>query len=84
MSSSTPKPAIPKNAPYTVSVKEGETYMWCACGYSKNQPFCDGSHENSGFSPVAYKAAKTRHVFFCGCKLTKRKPLCDGEHAKLD
>ncbi|WP_420548309.1 CDGSH iron-sulfur domain-containing protein [Curvivirga sp.] len=76
-------PDIPQVAPYSLKVEEGKTYYWCACGKSSKQPFCDGSHKETGFAPIAYKATKTRQVFFCGCKLTKRPPLCDGEHARL-
>lgn len=78
-----PVPDCPKAAPYSLEVKEGKTYFWCSCGKSSKQPFCDGSHKDTDFRPVCYKASKTRRVFFCGCKLTKRAPLCDGEHAKL-
>ena len=30
--------------PIAVDVTQGKTYAWGACGKSKNQPFCDGSH----------------------------------------
>ncbi len=30
---------------------EPGTYYWCACGRSKNQPFCDGSHKGTDFKP---------------------------------
>ena len=66
-----------------VEVEEGKTYYWCACGLSKNQPFCDGSHKGSDISPVAYKAEATGKAFFCGCKHTKKEPLCDGSHKEL-
>lgn len=68
------------DTPYGVEVESGKDYYWCACGLSKNQPFCDGSHKGSGFSPVKYQAAKTGKVYFCGCKQTKSAPLCDGSH----
>ena len=41
-----PEPLSPRKAPYAVEVEEGKTYYWCACGRSKNQPFCDGAHNN--------------------------------------
>jgi len=77
-------PVVAKKGPYAVEVKEGETYYWCACGKSKNQPFCDGSHEGTGFTPVEFVADKTGKVAFCGCKRTNNQPRCDGEHNNIE
>ena len=77
------EPESPQKAPYPVEVEKDKTYYWCACGRSKNQPFCDGSHKGSEFSPVAYTAEKSAKVYFCGCKKTANKPLCDGTHKSL-
>ncbi len=76
-------PDIPQKAPYPVEVEAGKSYFWCACGKSKNQPFCDGSHKGTGFSPVKYTAEASKRVFFCGCKHTQKAPLCDGSHKDL-
>ncbi len=73
---------IPQNAPYEVNVEAGETYHWCACGRSKNQPFCDGSHQGSEFEPIAFTAKKTETAYLCGCKKTSNAPFCDGSHSK--
>lgn len=75
------KPIAVQDAPYDIEVEEGKTYAWCACGKSANQPFCDGSHSGTEFSPVMYTADKTGTVFFCGCKKTNNQPLCDGSHS---
>ena len=72
----------PQNEPYAVNVETGETYHWCACGKSKNQPYCDGSHQDTEFLPVAFTAEKTETVYLCGCKKTANQPFCDGSHAK--
>ena len=69
--------------PLPVDVEAGKSYWWCACGRSKSQPFCDGSHKGSGFMPVRYEAAKSEKVWFCGCKQSAKAPLCDGSHKKL-
>ena len=76
------EPVSPQNAPYAVEVEAGETYYWCACGLSNNQPFCDGSHEGTDFQPVAFTAEKTETAHLCGCKKTGSQPFCDGSHAK--
>ena len=77
------EPESPQKAPYAVDVTEGETYYWCACGRSNKQPFCDGSHKGSDFTPVAFTAEKSEKVYFCGCKKTANAPLCDGTHNSL-
>ncbi len=77
------EPVIAQKAPYAVDVTAGETYYWCSCGKSKSQPFCDGSHQGSDFSPVTFTAEKSETVYFCGCKHTANPPLCDGSHSKL-
>lgn len=76
-------PKIAQTAPFPVEVEEGKSYFWCACGKSAKQPFCDGSHKGSEFSPVKYTAPASKKVFFCGCKHTGKAPLCDGSHKAL-
>jgi len=68
------------DTPFPVEVESGKTYFWCACGLSKSQPFCDGSHKDTGFNPVRYDADEAGKVFFCGCKASGKQPLCDGSH----
>jgi CDGSH-type Zn-finger protein len=70
---------MPTN-PLPIDVKAGQTYWWCRCGLSKQQPFCDGSHKGGKFAPVKYVAAEDRKVWFCACKRTCSPPLCDGSH----
>jgi CDGSH-type Zn-finger protein len=76
-------PVAAQKAPYPVDVEAGKTYWWCACGKSKKQPFCDGSHSGSGMQPMKYDATAFKKLFFCGCKATKNQPLCDGAHKAL-
>lgn len=74
---------IAQKGPYEVQVEAGQSYLWCACGRSANQPFCDGSHKGTGHTPVRFEAASTCTVFLCGCKQTGDRPYCDGTHAGL-
>ncbi|MCH7888936.1 MAG: CDGSH iron-sulfur domain-containing protein [Proteobacteria bacterium] len=74
---------VARPTPFFVDVEEGRTYTWCACGRSANQPFCDGSHADTGIEPVAYTAPLSRRVLFCGCKASKKAPICDGSHNRL-
>ncbi len=67
-------------APYPVDLEEGRTYAWCRCGRSGKQPFCDGSHKETGIEPLVFKAEKTETVMLCGCKGTDDEPFCDGSH----
>ena len=69
--------------PIVVEVETGKSYWWCACGRSKTQPFCDGSHKGTAFTPVEWTAGNTGQAWFCACKRTARRPMCDGSHKRL-
>ena len=73
---------IAQTTPYGVELESG-TYWWCACGRSQKQPFCDGSHKGTEFSPVKVELAEGRKVFLCGCKRSANQPFCDGSHKGL-
>lgn len=71
------------NAPIAIEVEEGKSYFWCTCGQSSKQPFCDGSHKDTGFSPLKWTAEEDGKKFFCACKQTGKDPFCDGSHSRL-
>ena len=77
------QPVIAQKSPYQVDVEAGKSYFWCACGRSKTQPFCDGSHKGTGLTPVQFKAEESKTVWLCGCKQSKGRPMCDGTHKSL-
>ena len=62
---------------------QAKKYTWCACGLSENQPYCDGSHKGTGFSPITVEIEEEKKVSWCGCKYSKNKPFCDGTHREL-
>lgn len=76
------EPEIPKIGPYTLELGPG-TYWWCSCGRSQTQPFCDGSHNETDFTPVKVEMAKAEKVWLCGCKRSAKGPFCDGAHKRL-
>ncbi len=77
------KPTIAGKAPIAVNLEAGKTYAWCACGKSSSQPFCDGSHKGSGFSPKVFVAQETKTAYLCNCKHTANPGFCDGTHKSL-
>jgi CDGSH iron-sulfur domain-containing protein 3 len=76
------EPTIAAKQPKQLDLKPG-TYYWCACGRSKGQPFCDGSHQGTSFTPKQFELKEARQVWLCQCKHTGNPPYCDGSHKKL-
>lgn len=78
------EPRIAGTEPVSVELTEGQTYYFCTCGRSDNQPFCDGSHSGTEFSPKGFEAERTGLHFLCACKRSENTPYCDGTHNRLD
>jgi len=76
------KATIAAREPAVLTLEPG-TYYWCACGLSKKQPFCDGSHKGTGFEPVVFEIEQQKKVALCQCKQTDTPPFCDGSHNQL-
>lgn len=77
------EPVIAATKPCLVALVEGQKYLWCSCGLSKAQPFCDGSHVGTPFKPVLFRAQETDEELLCACKRTLGPPYCDGSHNAL-
>lgn len=75
-------PVIAKKGPYILQLAAGK-YAWCACGRSATQPFCDGSHKDTGIEPIEFTLEKSTVVALCGCKRSDDAPFCDGTHSGL-
>jgi CDGSH-type Zn-finger protein len=67
---------------FAVELRAGRTYVWCACGRSARQPFCDGSHAPTGLLPAGLKAARGGPAYLCGWT-SQGRPYCDGRHSRL-
>ena len=72
------------NEPTKVDLKEGERYLFCQCGLSQNQPFCDGSHHGTKFKPLLFTAQRSGPARLCNCKRTGAAPFCDDSHLKRE
>lgn len=77
------RPVIAQKEPIMVEVEAGQKYFWCTCGKSDSQPFCDGSHKDTSFTPMVWEADEDGRKYFCGCKMTDSEPFCDGTHSTL-
>ncbi|KAI6217675.1 hypothetical protein M3Y99_01754600 [Aphelenchoides fujianensis] len=74
--------------PTRVLMKKDKVYQWCTCGYSGNQPLCDGAHNtyvvpHKDLKPVRFIPDRDMDVWLCNCKQTKNRPFCDGSHRYL-
>ncbi|PSW20110.1 glutamate synthase [Photobacterium sanctipauli] len=78
------KPVVANNRPMKVALEKGNEYYFCTCGRSNKQPFCDGSHQGTGLSPLPFKADNDEEAYLCACKHTANAPFCDGTHKKFD
>jgi len=74
------EPVVAQISPYQVELEEGRSYLWCSCGLSKRQPFCDQSHKDTGIEPIRFTAEATGTFNLCGCKDSDEPPYCDGSH----
>jgi CDGSH-type Zn-finger protein len=77
------KPTPAGSLPIAARIEAGREYYWCSCGQSQRQPFCDGSHKGSSFTPLAFTVAEPAEKYLCTCKVTCNPPYCDGSHKAL-
>ena len=77
-------PIIADNKPTKVALEKDKKYYFCVCGKSGNQPFCDGSHRDTGMTPMAFECDESKEYWLCQCKQSGNKPYCDGSHKRFD
>ena len=77
------KPIVSGNSPKKVMLDKDKRYFFCVCGRSENQPFCDGSHRGTSFTPKPFTAEKEGDAWLCCCKHTSNAPYCDGSHKQF-
>jgi CDGSH iron-sulfur domain-containing protein 3 len=77
-----PTPHIADTRPTVLELDAG-TYAFCTCGYSQNQPFCDGAHIGKGFVPQTVQLDQPKKIAFCLCKHSKAGHQCDGSHRNV-
>ncbi|MBW4936270.1 glutamate synthase-related protein [Marinobacter sp. F4206] len=80
------KPVIADNKPKRVRLEKGEEYLFCACGQSDDQPFCDGTHASADtdLTPRNFTSRKSEDAYLCQCKHTQNPPYCDGSHKQFN
>ena len=76
-------PVVADNKPVKVNLSKNQEYHFCTCGQSKSQPFCDGSHIGTSFSPKLVVSDADDEAYLCACKHTANAPFCDGTHKQF-
>ncbi|VAX07396.1 Glutamate synthase [NADPH] large chain [hydrothermal vent metagenome] len=76
-------PIIADNKPVKVNLSKGQEYHFCTCGKSKSQPFCDGSHAGTSFTPRVIVSEEEQEAYLCACKHSRNTPFCDGSHKQF-
>jgi len=76
-------PIVAGTRPEVLELEPGQTYWWCRCGRSEDQPWCDGSHEGTGIEPIEFTVEQRKNYALCKCKKTAESPFCDGTHSSL-
>ena len=71
---------VAQKSPIVLELVEGKEYVWCACGLSKSQPFCDGSHAGTEMKPIIFVAKSGGLARLCACKRSTNAPYCNGAH----
>jgi CDGSH-type Zn-finger protein len=69
--------------PALVHLQGGRTHAFCSCGRSRGQPFCDGSHAGTTFTPLLFSVEEDQRAALCQCKASANLPYCDGTHARI-
>jgi len=77
------KPTVGGTSPIRITLEEGKKYAWCSCGKSENQPWCNGAHKGSSFTPMVFVQEAEKTAGICTCKMTSNPPFCDGAHKNL-
>ena len=76
------EPVVCQKSPLVQKAEPGD-YWWCACGLSKGQPFCDGSHKGTGLGPKKVTVEASGNVAWCMCKHSGTGAFCDGSHKQF-
>ena len=77
------KGKVAGSSPVLIDAEAGKNYAWCTCGLSDNQPFCNGAHNGSDFTPQIFSLEEAKKIALCTCKQTSNPPYCDGAHKSL-
>jgi len=77
------EPKIAAAKPIEVELCAGKKYFFCTCGESEKQPFCDGSHKGTDFTPQAFEVPEDKKCWLCQCKRSGKEPFCDGAHKNI-
>ncbi|MEB3321746.1 MAG: glutamate synthase-related protein, partial [Synechococcaceae cyanobacterium] len=76
-------PLVASGTPVSVDLQSDREYLYCICGRSDDQPFCDGSHRGTDLEPLPFQVDEDGPALLCRCKQTADPPFCDGSHTAV-
>ena len=69
------KPKVAATEPKAVELEEGKKYAFCTCGLSDNQPFCNGAHKGTDFTPMVFTAEETKNGTFVSVQANQQRSV---------
>ena len=68
--------------PYNCYLEKGKIYLFCSCGISSKNPWCDSycNKLTTRLRPIYFNVTESGYYKMCNCKMSSNSPFCNGTH----